>query len=138
MPTRTSYYLNELKCYDVILTTYGIVRCRHAAFVELSVEIREWARLRLPFAENLPRKQNIDLFDIDWWCIILDEGHNVSNQDTATSAAACSLTGKYRIPLTATPLQNEYTDYHGLLKFMHLQLWSDKSTFTRVRILYHF
>jgi SNF2 family DNA or RNA helicase len=130
--------MNELKRHDVVLTMYGIIRRKHAVSVRLLDEIREWARLQLPFAENLPRKQNIDLFDIDWWCIILDEGHVVSNPGTATSAAACSLTGKYRIPLTATPLQNEYTDYHGLLKFMHLQPWSDKSTFTRVRILYHF
>ncbi len=42
--------------------------------------------------------------------------------------AACDLKGKYRIPLSDTPIQNEYTDLQGLLRFMRVAPW-DKLDF---------
>jgi SWI/SNF-related matrix-associated actin-dependent regulator of chromatin subfamily A member 5 len=75
------------------------------------------------------------MFAITWWFVILDEAHRVANPETNISVAVRELPGKYRLPITGTPLQNDYTDVQGLLAFMHVNPWSDLEYFRQVSVL---
>ena len=92
--------------------------------------IKVWLRKRLPF--KFPGRSIFPLFVIRWWLVVLDEAHLVSNLKTKISAAVCALPGLYRLPMTGTPLQNEYTDIQGMLAFMRVKPWSDLNLFKQV------
>jgi SNF2 family DNA or RNA helicase len=50
--------------------------------------------------------------------IILDEGHVIRNSKSKTSLAARSLSGKYRLILTGTPIQNNILELWTLFDFL--------------------
>ncbi|KAL6826448.1 SNF2 family N-terminal domain-containing protein [Trichoderma camerunense] len=61
------------------------------------------------------------LFHINWYRIILDEGHAIKNYDGATAHACFALLGKYRWALSGTPLANSSDEMFSYMKFLNCQ-----------------
>ncbi|KAL3232652.1 DNA repair protein RAD5 [Nakaseomyces bracarensis] len=95
----------------VVLTTYGIVQ-------------NEWTKI----AKNTNTEPNgtssSGLFSIEFFRIILDEGHTIRNRSTITSKAVFGLSAKYKWVLTGTPIINKLDDLYSLVKFLKLEPWS--------------
>ncbi|KAH7410496.1 P-loop containing nucleoside triphosphate hydrolase protein, partial [Phaeosphaeria sp. MPI-PUGE-AT-0046c] len=79
--TTTDYTVEELENYDVVLTTYTVLRNQ------------------------------------------FDRAGIIANPDTKANEVACKVQAEYRVAMTGTPLLNEYTDVHGLLKFLRIEPW---------------
>jgi SNF2 family DNA or RNA helicase len=76
--------------YDVILTTYGIVR------------------------------NDLDMFrQIEFWYIILDESQLIKNPQSKLFRAVKQLKSKHRLVLTGTPIENSLVDLWAQLSFLN-------------------
>jgi SNF2 family DNA or RNA helicase len=106
-----------LESYDVVLTTYEVIRQESQA---------------LATAEETRKKIHCPLFAVYWTLIILEEAHKISNQNNTFARAAYRLMGDYRLALTGTPIQNEYTDCQSLMRFLGIEPWSDVRHFKNV------
>ncbi|KAI6033862.1 SNF2 family N-terminal domain-containing protein [Pisolithus microcarpus] len=97
---------NELKKYDVVLTTYSIVescfRKQHSGF----------KRKGLIITEKSP------LHQISWNRVILDEAHNIKERSTNTAKACFELQSNYKWCLSGTPLQNRVGELYSLVRYL--------------------
>lgn len=98
----------------VVLTTYGIVQ-------------NEWSRI----SKDKHGVSNINstsgLYSVNFFRVILDEGHIIRNRSTITSKAVMGLSSNRRWVLTGTPIINKLDDLYSLMKFLHLEPWSQIS-----------
>ncbi|KAG2736398.1 hypothetical protein G9P44_000488 [Scheffersomyces stipitis] len=111
-----SYLLVNNKAKDVpvvMLTTYGTI-------------LNEYTRLaksRDPNGNLSP----VGLYSVDYFRIILDEGHNIRNRSTKTAKAIYELASSRRWILTGTPIINRLDDLYSLVRFLDLDPWSNFS-----------
>ncbi|KAE8453574.1 hypothetical protein EG329_010435 [Mollisiaceae sp. DMI_Dod_QoI] len=84
--------------------------------VNLSQKLREWVELH--------KHEKGLLHQIDWYRIVLDEGHFIKNYLSRTSRAAVDLQGDYRLILSGTPIMNSYEEFYPLLCFLREPLTS--------------
>ncbi|KOG97746.1 DNA helicase RAD5 [Saccharomyces eubayanus] len=94
----------------VVLTTYGIVQ-------------NEWTKHSKGMMTDEDVTITSGLFSVDFYRIIIDEGHNIRNRTTATSKAIMDLQGKCKWVLTGTPIINRLDDLYSLVKFLKLDPW---------------
>lgn len=94
----------------VVLTTYGIVQ-------------NEWSKL----SGSNSKIATSGLYSIKFFRIMIDEGHTIRNRVTATSKAVMTLASNRRWVLTGTPIINRLDDLYSLVKFLHLEPWSQIS-----------
>ncbi|XP_057549405.1 putative SWI/SNF-related matrix-associated actin-dependent regulator of chromatin subfamily A member 3-like 1 [Amaranthus tricolor] len=99
--------VDELKNYDIVLTTYNI----------LSIE------------EN---RSASPINKMEWRRIILDEGHLIKNASAKQSCAVASLNGKRRWVVTGTPIQNSSHDLFSLMAFLKFDPFSNKGYWNRL------
>ncbi|CAL9736807.1 DNA repair protein Rad5p [Monosporozyma servazzii] len=99
----------------VILTTYGIVQ-------------NEWSKL---FREGSNSDDAVmssnGLFSLDFYRIIIDEGHTIRNRSTITSKSVMDLSSKCKWILTGTPIINRLDDLFSMVKFLKLEPWCNVS-----------
>ncbi|KAK3405376.1 hypothetical protein EUGRSUZ_K01651 [Eucalyptus grandis] len=92
----------ELKKYDIVLTTYTILATEE------------------PWEESPVKK-------IEWWRVILDEAHLIKNANAQQSQAVTKLKAKRRWVVTGTPIQNGSFDLFSLMSFLRFEPFSIKS-----------
>lgn len=97
----------------VVLTTYGTVQ-------------NEWARINKLRDEN-GRLPLIGLFSVEFFRVVLDEGHTIRNRTTKTAKAIHELELRRRWVLSGTPVINRLDDIFSLVKFLRLEPWSNFS-----------
>ena len=97
---------------DIIITTYGI----------LASEIN---------STNLRVRANNPFERYEFYRMVLDEAHNIREQGTRSSQAACRVMSFCRWALTGTPIQNRLDDFGSLLKFLRVSPFEDSSNFSR-------
>ncbi|EME45902.1 hypothetical protein DOTSEDRAFT_70055 [Dothistroma septosporum NZE10] len=108
---------NDLRAYDVVLTTYG----------SLASELKKMEKFRLrqradPGARPYPAERCVFLDpDARWYRIILDEAQCIKNRTTQTSKAACMINATYRFCVTGTPMMNNVEEFYSLLKFLRVK-----------------
>ncbi|ORX56292.1 hypothetical protein DM01DRAFT_1366733 [Hesseltinella vesiculosa] len=85
---------------DVVLTTYGVIRSEYT-------------------------RNHTALTNINFWRVVLDEAHTIKNRASQTSRACCALKAKRRWALTGTPIQNKLDDLFALVRFLHVEPWSN-------------
>ena len=93
-----SYFNN----YDVVITTYGILRSK------------------ISFFANVP-----------FHYVILDESQAIKNPVSQTSKAVNSLLAKHKIVLTGTPVENSITDLWSQMNFINPGLLGSFSYFQK-------
>ncbi|KAA8517345.1 hypothetical protein F0562_017649 [Nyssa sinensis] len=93
---------NELLKYDIVLTTYSTLSSEES-----------WL--------GSPIKK------IEWWRVILDEGHMIKNINAQISRAVTNLNAKRRWVVTGTPIQNGSFDLFSLMAFLRFEPFSIKS-----------
>jgi superfamily II DNA or RNA helicase len=64
-----------------------------------------------------------------WDTIVLDEAQAIKNPDSQVSQAAFSLSGKFLVALTGTPLENRLEELWSILYFSHRGLLPGRSQF---------
>lgn len=92
----------ELKKYDVVLTTYST----------LANELR---------LAEAPVKRVV------WWRVVLDEAHTIKNVNAGQSQAVIALKAKRRWAVTGTLVQNGYSDLFSLMAFLRFEPFSIKN-----------
>lgn len=97
----------------VVLTTYGTVQS-------------EWTRLNKNRDQN-GKLQQIGLFSVEFFRIVLDEGHTIRNRNTKTAKSIHELDLRRRWVLTGTPVVNRLDDIFSVVKFLRLDPWSNFS-----------
>ena len=75
---------------DIVITTYNLVRLYDEYFVS-----REWTLL------------------------VIDEAQNIKNPSTYQTKSIKELTGKYRIAMTGTPIENRLTELWSIFDFLN-------------------
>ena len=98
--------LDNVKAYDVVLTTYGLL-------------VRE--------EEALTKLQ--------WNIVCLDEAHTIKNRGTKMSSSAMKLKSESRVILTGTPIQNYLSELWNLFQFLNPGLLGTFDSFMNKYIL---
>ncbi len=65
------------------------------------------------------------LFHMNFWRVVLDEGHAIKNRNSRTSQACSYLSARNRWLLTGTPLQNTTDEFFAALRFL-VTKWDDE------------
>ena len=101
--TNRTFPLEE---YDIILTSYGVVRL------------------------------DLDMFlDTDWRMCVIDEAQNIKNPNTEQTKAIKSIEASTKIALTGTPIENRLMDYWSIFDFINPGYLSTKDDFKRRYVL---
>lgn len=108
-----SYYIYHgsnrtfpLEEYDIILTSYGVVRL------------------------------DLDMFvDKTWLLCIIDEAQNIKNPNTEQTKAIKSIKASTKIALTGTPIENRLMDYWSIFDFVNKGYLSTKDNFKRYYVM---
>lgn len=98
---------DELKRYDVVITTYQILASEHAA------------------SGDLTKGTNIGCMGVQWYRVVLDEAHSIKNRSAKCSQASYALQSWYRWCLTGTPMQNNLDELQSLIRFLRIRPYSD-------------
>ena len=91
---------NDFAAYDVVLTTYGILR-------------RDILRLK----------------DLEFDYIVLDEAQAIKNANAQTSKAIRLLQGRHRLALSGTPVENHLGELWSLFEFLNPGMLGTASVF---------
>lgn len=108
-PSRTKSH-NELKKYDVVITTYQILASEHAG------------------SSDAPGGAKMGCFGVHWYRVILDEAHSIKNRNAKSTQACCALRSWYRWCLTGTPMQNNLDELQSLINFLRIKPYNDLRT----------
>lgn len=99
----------DLRKYDVVVTTYQILVSEHGSSSEDSDGIQ------------------VGCFGLHWYRVILDEAHTVKNRNAKATKACYALRAEYRWCLTGTPMQNNLDEIQSLIKFLRIKPYDDLS-----------
>ncbi len=83
--------------YDVVLTTYALLR------------------------------KDVDLFDVDFDYVILDEAQTIKNASSQAAKAALLLRSRHRLALSGTPVENHLGELASLFEFLNPGMLRAKS-----------
>lgn len=72
------------------------------------------------------------LASVTWNAVILDEGQNIKNPNSATAQAARALRTTHRLVLTGTPVENRLLDLWSLFAFAQPGLLGGQTAFKRL------
>lgn len=108
---------DELRKYDVVLTTFGSLAAELKRLEKLSLR-----RERDPQARPLASEKCVLLDEnANWYRVILDEAQCIKNRTTQTSKAACRLKATYRFCMTGTPMMNNVEELFSLIQFLRIK-----------------
>jgi len=107
-PQRTKRF-QDLKKYDVVITTYQILVSEHGS------------------SSNHEDGLKVGCFGLHWYRVILDEAHSIKNRNAKATQACYALRAEYRWCLTGTPMQNNLDELQSLIKFLRVKPWNDLS-----------
>ena len=105
-PQRTKRF-EDLKKYDVVITTYQILVSEHGSSSQ---------------REDGPK---VGCFGIHWYRVILDEAHTIKNRNAKATQACYALRSEYRWCLTGTPMQNNLDELQSLIRFLRIKPYND-------------
>jgi transcription termination factor 2 len=125
----------RLSRFDVVLTTYGVVRSECELLpanygnddddADADADMRAVDENALAAALNAtdantkrkarPSEPGV-LLRVGWRRVVCDEAHNVKNHVSATAKGACHLAARSRWCLTGTPIHNKLADLYSYVR----------------------
>ena len=134
-PAKADHKGEDLKDFDVVLTTYDAIQREYKDYQAINDVFRDAAinRTKEGSLPEMPlsKRQSVPLVTMEWGRLILEESHHARNATTATFKAVYFLKARKRWAITGTPFFNEYTDVYSLLKFLRLKPWCVDELFQR-------
>ena len=126
--TATKYTYEDLRTYDVVVTSYGKVGAEQKRY-EKWIEHHPGAdpARDTALAKSCPLLHPKSKF----YRAILDEAQCIKNVETLQARGACNLTATHRWCLTGTPMMNGIHELYSLIKFLKIAPYHNKKEFTR-------
>ncbi|KAI9806561.1 MAG: hypothetical protein M1833_003748 [Piccolia ochrophora] len=103
----------DLKKYDVVITTYNILVSEHGNSSKDEAGVKAGC------------------FGIHWYRVILDEAHSIKNRNAKATQACYALRAEYRWCLTGTPMQNNLDELQSLIRFLRIKPYNDLLVWTQ-------
>jgi SNF2 family DNA or RNA helicase len=107
----------DLRHYDVVLTTYGSLAAELKKLENFELRKRSMPDTR----PNSSERCALISPDAVWYRVILDEAQNIKNVNTQTAKAACKLDAIFRFCMTGTPMMNGVHEFYSLVKFLKIK-----------------
>ncbi|ROW10628.1 hypothetical protein VMCG_01608 [Cytospora schulzeri] len=126
--TATKYKYEDLRNYDVVVTSYGKVGAEQKRY-ERWIEHHPGASAEqdVGLAKSCPLLHPKSKF----YRVILDEAQCIKNVDTLQARGACNLKATHRWCLTGTPMMNGIHELYSLIKFLKIAPYHNKKEFTK-------
>ncbi|KAI9795698.1 MAG: DNA helicase rad5 [Piccolia ochrophora] len=102
---------NAASAPHLIITSYGVV-------------LSEYGQVA---AGGGNRGSHGGLFSLNFFRVILDEGHHIKNRQSKTAKACYEISAQHRWVLTGTPIVNRLEDLFSLVHFLKVEPWSNFS-----------
>lgn len=102
---------NAANAPDVIITSYGVV-------------LSEFTQIASKKGDRIAHR---GLFSINFFRVILDEGHTIKNRQSKTARACYEIAADHRWVLTGTPIVNRLEDLFSLVRFLRVEPWNNFS-----------
>ncbi|KAF3354868.1 hypothetical protein VdG1_04524 [Verticillium dahliae VDG1] len=96
---------------DVVITSYGVI-------------LSEFTQLANKKGD---RAYHNGIFSLNFFRVILDEGHNIKNRQSKTAKACYEIAAEHRWVLTGTPIVNRLEDLFSLVRFLRVEPWNNFS-----------
>ncbi|KAG7143688.1 DNA repair protein RAD5 like [Verticillium longisporum] len=96
---------------DVVITSYGVIL---SEFTQLANKKGDKA-------------YHNGIFSLNFFRVILDEGHNIKNRQSKTAKACYEIAAEHRWVLTGTPIVNRLEDLFSLVRFLRVEPWNNFS-----------
>jgi hypothetical protein len=123
---------SELKEYDVVLTTFGLLAQEWKRY-EKRITERSGDERYHPYDDlELHRKCPLLHPRSKFYRVILDEAQNIKNKDAQASKGAARIEATYRWCLTGTPMMNSVQELFPLIRFLRIKPYNTFSTFQKV------
>ncbi|OTB07455.1 hypothetical protein M426DRAFT_268728 [Hypoxylon sp. CI-4A] len=119
----------ELRQYDVVLTSYGMLS---SEFNKMDKYITEaTSAFQVVNNDDLSRLCPVLGPDNYFYRVILDEAHCIKNHKSKSAKAVCNITALYRWCLTGTPMQNNPRELGSLVHFLRIKPYCDIEMFIK-------
>ncbi|KAF5540542.1 DNA repair RAD5 [Fusarium phyllophilum] len=102
---------------NVVITNLNALRGQFPSKKERKLLKAQWAGDEAGYQQAISNSLG-ELFDVNWYRIILDEAHGIKNHTSSGALAVWELNAKYRWALTGTPLANKLEEFYPYLKFI--------------------
>lgn len=102
---------NAASAPDLVITSYGIV-------------LSEFSSIS---AKNGDKSSHNGIFSLNFFRVIIDEGHHIKNRASKTARACYEIAAEHRWVLTGTPIVNKLEDLFSLVRFLGVEPWNNFS-----------
>ncbi|KAL8690765.1 MAG: hypothetical protein Q9218_003858, partial [Villophora microphyllina] len=117
----------QLRTYDVVLTTYGTLSAELGRKAGIEQERRANPNWRpMTKSHRLPLLGD----ECKWYRVILDEAQFIKNKSTKAATGACSLQALTRFCMSGTPMQNSISELYSLIRFLRIKPYNELQRFT--------
>ncbi|KAI4147348.1 MAG: hypothetical protein L6R39_003136, partial [Caloplaca ligustica] len=116
----------DLRAYDVVLTTYGTLSTeikRKEGIIEAKRKNPNWRAITK--SDRLPLLGD----ECKWYRVILDEAQCIKNKSTRAAHGACALQAVFRFCMSGTPMQNGVIELFSLVRFLRIKPYTDINRF---------
>jgi SNF2 family DNA or RNA helicase len=118
----------NLREYDVVLTTYGLIASELKRKVKWDEKLQMYPDARPSGKEDY---QPILGSTSKWYRVILDEAQAIKNKATKAAIGASFIKSEYRWCMTGTPMQNSVTELYSLIHFLRIKPYNEAERFSR-------
>ena len=124
---------DEIKMYDVVLTTYGTLSQEWKRYDQHLADRRDCPDYEPANDKELHEKCPIIHPESKYFRVILDESQYIKNRNTQSSKAVSMIWATYRWCLTGTPMMNSVSELFPLIRFLQMRPYGEYKYFQRVR-----
>ncbi|EKD14371.1 uncharacterized protein L3040_008273 [Drepanopeziza brunnea f. sp. 'multigermtubi'] len=125
--TTKSLNWDEIRTYDVVLTTYGKLGHEYKRLQKF----RDNHKLNGGMADHNAMKKDFPFLGpkSKFYRVILDEAQCIKNKSTHAARGCCSIAARYRFCLTGTPMMNNVQELYSLINFLRIGPYDEWTRF---------
>lgn len=129
---------DELKNFDIVLTTYGTLGAEYKRYEKFITENRAGGRHLDHDIDPNPLKKQFPLLGPKslFYRVILDEAQCIKNKNTVSAKATWHLKSLTRLCLTGTPMMNNIAELYPLIHFLQIRPYNDFTQFRDVSVTF--